>query len=224
MAGTGERTTGSTVRGLRTATGLLAACVLLCASPPARAQEGNGAAHPPAAAEPVRQNVLRLDLGLGIGSEGWGCRAEVDLNPYYACNAWTFGGYLPFIVGVGLDLRLDGPSFLAPGLHVMLGSLSLDNAGFSNTTRGLTVWEPYLDYVFKFGGVEDGTRGRVRAGAGLYLGGGLAGGALRIGGGASFLNRSRVGVGVDLVLEGGAFGGYWVSTIQLVVSPEFRLW
>jgi hypothetical protein len=31
-------------------------------------------------------------------------------------------------------------------------------------------------------------------------------------------------VGLDLILEGGVFGGYWVSTLQILVSPEIHLW
>ena len=48
------------------------------------------------------------------------------------------------------------------------------------------------------------------------------GGAFRIGGGASFLNANRVGVGLDLVLEGGGYHGYWIGGLQLVASPEFH--
>jgi hypothetical protein len=48
------------------------------------------------------------------------------------------------------------------------------------------------------------------------------GGAFRIGGGASFFDLSRVGIGLDLVLEAGAYRGYWIGGLQLVVSPEFH--
>ena len=46
--------------------------------------------------------------------------------------------------------------------------------------------------------------------------------AIQIGGGASFLNANRVGVGFDMVLEGGSFNGYWIGGLQLLVSPEFH--
>lgn len=201
---------------------LLVVATLGVASPAlARGPGGNGGAP---AESPALQNLLRLEVGLGIGSEGWGCHAGLDLNPYYACNAWTYGGYLPFVLGVGMDLQLDGRSFLSPGVNVLLGTLSFSNAGFSNANQRLTTWEGYLDYVFKFGEPDQWTRGRVRAGVAGYLGGGLGGGGLRIGGGASFFQPSRVGVGLDLILEGGVFGGYWVSTLQILVSPEIHLW
>jgi hypothetical protein len=31
-----------------------------------------------------------------------------------------------------------------------------------------------------------------------------------------------VGVGFDMVLEGGGFNGYWIGGLQLLVSPEFH--
>ena len=43
-----------------------------------------------------------------------------------------------------------------------------------------------------------------------------------IGGGASFLNSNRFGIGLDLVLEGGGYNGYWVGGLQLLASPEFH--
>jgi hypothetical protein len=208
---------------MRTVMGILAMSAVLCAAAPARALEGP-AAPPPAVPEPVPQNLLRLNLGVGIGSEGWGCRAGLDRDPYYSCSPWTYGGYIPFVLGLGVDLHLGGPSHLGLGGNVMLGSLSFSIAGFANVSQRLTVGEGYLDYVHKFGSADQGTRGRVRAGGAFYLGAGQAGGALRIGGGASFLSHSRLGMGLDLILEGGAFGGYWVSTLQIVVSPELRLW
>jgi hypothetical protein len=65
--------------------------------------------------------------------------------------------------------------------------------------------------------------GRFRVGGGMYIGpNSTIGGAFRIGGGASFLNANRLGVGVDLVLEGGAINGYWIGGLQLLVSPEFH--
>jgi len=48
------------------------------------------------------------------------------------------------------------------------------------------------------------------------------GGVFRIGGGASFLNTNRLGIGLDVVLEGGGINGNWVGGIQLLASPEFH--
>ena len=50
------------------------------------------------------------------------------------------------------------------------------------------------------------TVGRFRIGGGMYIGpNSTIGGAFRIGGGASFLNTNRLGIGLDLVLEGGGY-------------------
>jgi hypothetical protein len=65
--------------------------------------------------------------------------------------------------------------------------------------------------------------GRFRVGGGMYFGpNSKIGGAFRIGGGASFLNANRLGVGLDLVLEGGGYNGYWIGGLQLQVSPEIH--
>jgi hypothetical protein len=67
------------------------------------------------------------------------------------------------------------------------------------------------------------TLGRMRIGAQGYFGSqGGSGGGFRIGGGGSFLNDSKLGIGLDVVLEGGWIRGYWVSSIQLMASPEFH--
>jgi hypothetical protein len=65
--------------------------------------------------------------------------------------------------------------------------------------------------------------GRFRVGGGMYFGpNSHIGGAFRIGGGASFLNSNRFGIGLDLILEGGAYNGYWIGGLQLQASPEFH--
>ena len=87
----------------------------------------------------------------------------------------------------------------------------------------MTIWEPTLDYVAKFGPSTQDTVGRIRVGGGMYIGPNSSfGGAFRIGGGASFLNANRVGVGLDLVIEAGGFHGYWIGGLQLLASPEFH--
>jgi hypothetical protein len=52
--------------------------------------------------------------------------------------------------------------------------------------------------------------------------GGNVGGAFRIGGGASFFNSNRFGIGLDLVVEGGSLNGQWIGGLQLLASPEFH--
>ena len=34
--------------------------------------------------------------------------------------------------------------------------------------------------------------------------------------------RIEFGIGLDLVLEGGGYQGYWIGGLQLVASPEFH--
>ena len=80
-----------------------------------------------------------------------------------------------------------------------------------------------VDYVAKFGPASQGTVGRFRVGGGMYIGPNAElGAAFRIGGGASFFNASRLGVGLDLVIEGGVYRGFWMGGLQLVASPEFH--
>jgi hypothetical protein len=90
-------------------------------------------------------------------------------------------------------------------------------------SASVTVWEPTLDYVAKFGPPSMDTVGRFRVGGGMYIGpNSTVGGAFRIGGGASFLNASRLGIGLDIVLEGGGYNGQWVGGLQLLASPELH--
>lgn len=209
---------------------LLAALLLLLAAPAqARAQDqvptapATGSSPvPPEPPAPLPLNVARLVLGVGFGSAGWGCHEAMSLYPYYQCTRWSYGAFIPGIVGLGADLSLGGPSFLGLGVNGMLGKVTFSNAGFSNASARLAVLEGYADYVHKFGDPDQRTRGRVRAGLAAYLGGGQAGGALRIGGGATFLNHRRLGVGLEVVVEGGVFAGYWASTLQVLVAPEWR--
>ena len=65
--------------------------------------------------------------------------------------------------------------------------------------------------------------GRFRIGGGMLFGpdGGF-GGDFRIGGGASFLNSKRIGIGLDIVLVGGGYEGSWIGGVQLLVSPEIH--
>jgi hypothetical protein len=179
--------------------------------------------------QPVQQlqvwnNVARVNLGVGFYNSGW-------YNCYYGyyygtCTSGSYGSYIPFLVGPQVDLNLGGMNNLSVGFTVGFGTVSgtiYDGVNYVSQSRNVTLWEPTIDYVAKFGPPTQDTVGRFRVGGGMYIGpDSNLGGAFRIGGGASFLNANRLGVGVDLVLEGGGFNGYWVGGLQLLVSPEFH--
>ena len=115
---------------------------------------------------------------------------------------------------------------ISVGFNVFLGTATgtLYSGNLSQSvSKSVTVWEPTIDYVAKFGPPSQDTVGRFRVGGGMYIGpNSELGGAFRIGGGASFLNSNRLGIGLDLVLEGGGYNGYWIGGLQLVASPEFH--
>ena len=116
---------------------------------------------------------------------------------------------------------------LSVGFNVFLGSATgtIFTSGLSaqSVTRSVTIWEPTVDYVAKLGLPSQGTVGRFRVGGGMYIGPNAElGAAFRIGGGASFFNASRLGIGLDLVIEGGVYRGFWMGGLQLVASPEFH--
>jgi hypothetical protein len=169
-------------------------------------------------------NVARVNLGVGFYNSGW-------YNCYYgyyygSCTSGSYGSYIPFLVGPQVDLNLGGMNNISVGFTVGFGTVSgtiYDGINYVSQSRNVTLWEPTIDYVAKFGPPTQDTVGRFRVGGGMYIGpDSNLGGAFRIGGGASFLNANRLGVGIDLVLEGGGFNGYWVGGLQLLVSPEFH--
>jgi hypothetical protein len=115
---------------------------------------------------------------------------------------------------------------ISVGFTVAMGTVTstyYNNIAYVDASQSVTIWEPTIDYVAKFGPPSQDTVGRFRIGGGMYIGPNSSiGGAFRIGGGASFLNSNRVGVGLDLVLEGGGINGNWVGGLQLLASPEFH--
>ena len=133
--------------------------------------------------------------------------------------------YIPFTVGPQVDFNLQGMHNISVGFNVFLGTATgtlYSGLVARGVSRSVTIWEPTIDYVAKFGPPSN-TAGRFRAGGGMYIGpNSELGGAFRIGGGASFFNLSRFGIGLDLVLEGGGYRGYWIGGVQLVASPEFH--
>jgi len=180
--------------------------------------------------QPVQQlqvwnNVARVNLGVGFYNEGYyNCSYWY---PYYSCNSGSYTSYIPFIVGPQLDFALSGMNNISVGFTVALGTVSTEvcsSASLCTTkTANITIWEPTVDYVAKFGPPTQDTVGRFRVGGGMYIGpNSNIGGAFRIGGGASFFNANRFGIGLDLVLEGGGYNGAWVGGLQLLASPEFH--
>jgi hypothetical protein len=203
---------------------VLVACLALAAATPAAAQftfSQPGQQPPPVQQLQVWNNVARVNVGVSFYNSTW-----------YSCYAWgwtvacstnAFASYIPFTVGPQIDLNLDGPNNISVGFNVLLGTVSGRDFQGNQRSGNVTVWEPTLDYVAKFGPPAQDTVGRFRVGGGMYIGPDSSfGGTFRIGGGASFLNASRVGVGLDLVIEAGGYHGYWIGGLQLVASPEFH--
>ena len=202
---------------------------LLAAAAPASAQYTfTQPGQPPPPVQPIQvwNNVARVNLGVGFYNSGW-------YNCYYGyyygtCTAGEYTSYIPFLVGPQVDLNLGGMNNVSLGFTVGFGSVSYSiyntiGAITATSSTSVTLWEPTVDYVAKFGPPTMDTVGRFRLGAGMYIGpDSKIGGAFRIGGGASFLNTNRMGVGFDMVLEGGGFNGYWIGGLQLLVSPEFH--
>jgi hypothetical protein len=178
--------------------------------------------------QPVQQlqlwnNVARVNLGVGFYNSGW---ANCHYYYGYSCTSGSHASYIPFMVGPQIDIALSGMNSISVGFTVAMGSASLTYwNGVRDVTESnsITLWEPTIDYVAKFGPASQDTVGRFRIGGGMYIGpNSNLGGAFRIGGGASFLNSNRLGIGLDIVLEAGGYNGYWIAGLQLLASPEFH--
>ncbi|HET8725075.1 MAG TPA: hypothetical protein VFM53_12835 [Anaeromyxobacteraceae bacterium] len=174
------------------------------------------------------ENVLRVNVGVSFFNSGYyNCNYWYGIyGPTYTCGSGSFVSYIPFTLGAQLDWNLGGMNNISAGFNVFLGTATgtiYNGLTAVSASKSVTIWEPTLDYVAKFGPPTQDTVGRFRVGAGMYIGpNSELGGAFRIGGGASFLNSNRIGAGLDLVLEGGGYNGYWIGALQLVVSPEFH--
>jgi hypothetical protein len=207
---------------------ILVASFALAAAAPAVAQYTF--TQPGQQPQPVQQlqlwnNVARVNVGVSFFNSG-----------YYNCNYWgyygyscgsgTFVSYIPFTVGPQIDFNLQGMNNISVGFNVFLGTATgtlYNGLTAVSASASVTIWEPTIDYVAKFGPPSMDTVGRFRLGGGMYIGpNSELGGAFRIGGGASFLNSNRLGIGLDLVLEAGGYNGYWIGGLQLVASPEFH--
>jgi len=201
------------------------ALALALASPAAAQYTFAQPGQPPPQPIEVYRHVLRANVGVGFYNSGW-------YNCYYGyyygtCTSGSYASFVPFLVGAQLDFNLGGASSISPGFTANIGSVSYSYydalSVYRSGSRETTIWEPTLDYVAKFGPPTQDTVGRFRVGGAMYFGpdGGF-GGAFRIGGGVSFLNSNRLGIGLDIMLEGGSYEGYWIGGLQLVASPEFH--
>lgn len=204
---------------------IAAAATWLAVAAPAAAQftfSQPGQPLPPTQQLQIWNNVARVNVGVSFYNSTW--YSCYSWGWTVACSTSAWASYIPFTVGPQLDLNLEGPNNISVGFNVLLGTASGTNNSTRETRSGsVTIWQPTLDYVAKFGPPTQDTVGRFRIGGGMYIGpNSTFGGAFRIGGGASFLNANRVGVGLDLVLEAGGFQGYWIGGLQLLVSPEFH--
>jgi hypothetical protein len=180
---------------------VLVASLALAAATPAAAQftfSQPGQPLPPTQQLQIWNNVARVNLGVSFYNSTW-----------YSCYAWgwtavcstdAWASYIPFTFGPQIDLNLDGPNNISVGFNVLLGSVSGRDFQGNQRSGSVTVWEPTLDYVAKFGPPTQDTVGRFRLGGGM----------------------NRIGVGLDLVIEAGGYQGYWIGGLQLLVSPEFH--
>jgi hypothetical protein len=208
----------------------LAASALAVAAPAAAQYTFTQPGQPLPAPPEVWNNVARINLGVSFYNSGWYyCDPYYWGGYYYTCSSGSYVSYIPFTFGPQVDINLGGMNNLSLGLNISVGSVSAtmySDMGMTNAyTRSSTVWlwEPTVDYVAKFGPPTQDTVGRFRVGGAMYFGpNSKIGGAFRIGGGASFFNANRFGIGLDLVLEGGSYNGYWIGGLQLQASPEFH--
>jgi hypothetical protein len=181
----------------------------------------------PALQHPLWYNVARVNLGVAFFySDYYNCYYWYGYYPTYSCGSGSWVSYVPFTVGPQVDINLGGMNNISVGFNVYLGSATgtvYSGLSAQSVSKSVTIWEPTVDYVAKFGPPSEDTVGRFRVGGGMYIGPSAElGVAFRIGGGASFFNSNRLGIGLDLVAEGGVYRGYWMGGLQLLVSPEFH--
>ncbi len=166
----------------------------------------------------------------------------------YYCNYYYAGyGYTAYACGAGYstafpDVNLDIDVWVRPtlgitlGANVMWGTYTPYYSNAALATTYTTIWEPHVDLLIA-PPYSQQVKGRVRLGFGLYIAninngiptgtsGGYnyngVGGAFRLGFGASFLPKSKVGIGIDAIFEAGWIGSNYVSTVQLLIGPELH--
>ncbi len=169
--------------------------------------------------EPAPSNTARVQVGFAFVNDAYDC--------WYAgvgslgCG-YGYGAAWPN-VNAEVDLGLSQLVGLTVGGNVFWGDW--------NDVHN-TVWEPHVDLLLRSHPYSD-VRGRVRLGLGVLLAqasqsgvpGASAsdsGAAFRIGAGVSFFARQRFGIGLDAVFEAGSIGGFYVSTLQLLLGPELH--
>jgi len=178
--------------------------------------------------------TIRASGGVGFVGAGLWCGYVVGVFVVYTCTA----GYAAAFPDVNLDVDiwLQRGLGVTLGTNVMWGTYTPFFSNSSLATTYSTIWEPHFDVLLAPESSQQ-VRGRVRLGFGLYVANvnngtppvGVqpynfngVGGAFRLGFGASFLPKSKVGIGMDAIFEAGWIGSYYVSTVQLLVGPEFN--
>jgi hypothetical protein len=177
--------------------------------------------------------TIRASGGVAFVSNGYYCGYYYTYyTTTYSCSA----GY----AAVWPDVNLDIDVWVRPtlgvtfGANVMWGTYTPNVVGVPNNSISSTTWEPHIDFLAGIPGNPQ-VKGRVRLGFGLYIAeaNGLnasgqtvnyngVGGAFRAGIGATFLPKSKVGIGIDAIFEAGWIGSSYVSTVQLLIGPELH--
>lgn len=176
----------------------------------------------------VWNNVARVNVGVSFYNSGWYyCDPYWYGGYWYSCGGGSYASYIPFTFGPQVDVNVGGMNNVSIGLNVSYGTVSgtvYNNQGYGESrSQNAWLWEPTVDYVAKFGPPTQDTVGRFRVGGAMYIApNSNLGGAFRIGGGASFLNTNRIGIGLDIILEGGGISGNWIGGLLLQVSPEIH--
>jgi hypothetical protein len=193
--------------------------------------------YPPPPPELTKPEItIRVSGGVAFVGAGYYCGYYYYYYPLYSCGV----GYSAAFPDVNLDLDIWVKRNLgiSVGANVMWGTYTPYNPGNGIPTSSIysTIWEPHVDFLFAPPDSPQ-VKGRVRLGFGLYIadvnngipGGNITpytynslGGAFRLGFGASFLPKSKVGIGIDAIFEAGWIGSNYVSTIQLLIGPEIH--
>ncbi|MGO9065315.1 MAG: hypothetical protein ACLQIH_11360 [Myxococcaceae bacterium] len=190
---------------------------------------------PPVSVDDGKTHVtLRASGGVAFLSAGYYCGY---FYAYYVSAYACGGGYATAQPDVNLDVDVwFAPTLgLTVGANLLWGTYTPSVVGLPANSVYSTTWEPHLDVLLAPGPGNNQLKERLRFGFGLYLaeahglnttGQNLqynaVGGAFRAGFGASLFPTSKVGLGMDVVLEAGWLGSNYVSTIQLLVGPELH--
>jgi len=189
---------------------------------------------PPPSVEERPNITLRASGGVSFIGAGYYCGYYYYYYPVYSCST----GYATAFPDVNLDVDVwVKPTIgVTLGANVMWGSYTPYYTTTQLATTYTTIWEPHIDFLLAPPS-SDQVKGRLRLGFGLYIAdvnngtppAGVkpytfngVGGAFRLGFGASFLPKSKVGIGIDAIFEAGWIGSYYVSTIQLLIGPEIN--